>query len=314
MKCTILAAALSAVALVGCSSGASSTLGGTPTDGNGAQAWTPHGELVYVSLPAEVGDDEYASPVVHRIDADGTGARKLPLSAYVAVWSHDGTRMLVTGMPLTRRDWGPARPAIVDLDGRVVQLFRLPNLPEEINNCHWTPDEKDLVCAVDGVVRIDLATGRSTTIARGGEVQVWDVSADGRVAFIYHADESYHELAQLWTVNLDGSGKHQLTEYGELDGNFDDSGGSWLPDGSAIVAATPEGRLVRVDSTTGQLSEIPLDESLLAGHPDVSPDGTEIAFQVPATGGDLYVTPIDGGPVVRVTNTVEDDRRPEWRP
>ncbi len=69
------------------------------------------------------------------------------------------------------------------------------------------------------------------------------------------------------------------------------------------MAATPVGELVEVDAATGELSEIPLNEPLSAAHPDVSPEGTEIAFQAPATGGDIYATPIDGGPVALVVGT-----------
>lgn len=307
MKLRILVPLLATVALAACSEESSGSRKDTPTP----PAWTPTGELVYVALPPVTGDD-FVLPVLHTINADGSGGRKLPLSAYDATWSHDGTRMLVNAVPVGPD--GPWRPAVVDPDGNILQLFRLPDLPEEINNCHWTPDEKDVVCAIDGVVSVDLATGKSRTIARGGEVQVWDVSADGRVAFIYHASESYHDSAQLWTVNIDGSGKRQLTEYGELDGSFDDSGGSWLPDGSALVAATPDGTLVRIDAATGELTEIPLDEPLFASHPAVSPDGTQVAFQAQATGGDIYVTPIDGGPVALVVGTPDDERRAEWRP
>jgi len=311
-------------ALTGCTEspgeGSTGTSNQTPDSASTSEsagvrpAWAPTGELVYVSLPADLGEDEFVLPVLHRINAEGSGERKLPLSAYAATWSHDGSRLLANDIPVSHGGSGPWRPGVVDPDGRVVRLFRLPDQRGEIWNCRWTPDEKAMVCAIGGIVRIDLATGKVTRLTTGHD-QVWDVSADGRIAFVHQvAEDDNNEDVRLFTMGVDGSGKRQLTEYGELDGNFDDAGGSWLPDSSAIVAATPAGDLVEVDATTGQLTEIPLDEPLFAGHPDVSPDGTEIAFQAPATGGDIYATPITGGPVALVTGTAADERRAEWRP
>jgi hypothetical protein len=75
------------------------------------------------------------------------------------------------------------------------------------------------------------------------------------------------EDAELWTVRVDGSGRHKLTEYGEAEGTYDNAGGSWVPDGSAIVTGTPDGKLVKVDATTGELTEIPLDLDLFASDP-----------------------------------------------
>lgn len=316
-KPRIIAAMLAVAASAGCSTAPSDTSRDASTETTStSQAWTPTGELVYVSLPADLGDDEFVLPVLHTINADGSGARKLPLSAYAATWSHDGTRMLANGVPVGPDDIGPWRPAAVDPDGHVVKLYRLADQTDETDevwNCHWTPDAEAAVCAIGGIVRVDLATQKVIRLTTGHD-QVWDVSADGRVAYVHQAGETdNNEDVQLFTMNVDGSDKRQLTQYGKLDGNFDDAGGSWLPDGSAIVAATPAGDLVRVDADTGELTEIPLDEPLFGAHPDVSPDGTQIAFQAPATGGDIYVTPIGGGPVVAVTSSAADERRAEWR-
>ncbi len=307
MRLRILTAVVVATATAGCTSGGASGPGGEP-------GWHPRGELVYVTLPAD--QSTFVLPVVHTIGADGAGAKTLRLSAYAAAWSRDGTRLLADGVPVTADDAGPSRPALVSSTGKVVTLYDLPGLPDDVHACRWTPDEEQAVCTIErAVVRVDLATGEKHTLARGGEDQVWDVASDGRVAFLHHAREEDHTDAELWTVELDGSGMRQLTRYGDLDGSFDDSGGSWLPDGSGIVAATPSGHLVRVDADTGDLVEIPLDADLAASHPDVSPDGTEIAFQAgPVTRGDIYATPIGGGPAVLVTGAAQDERRPEWRP
>jgi len=317
MKLTILVAVLAAATSAACS--ASDTTG-TPagpspsTPSATSPAWKPAGELVYVALPADLGSEDFVLPVLHTINADGSGQRKLPLSAYAATWSHDGTRLLANGIPLSSADFWPWRPAVVAPDGHIVKLFRLPDLPKEVDNCRWTSDEKAMVCSIGGLVRIDLVTGKVLRMTTGEDI-LWDISNDGTIAYAHQVSEGDgSEDAELRTMGLDGSGRHRLTEYGEVEGNYDDSGGEWLPDGSAIVTATPDGSLVRVDAATGDLTQIPLDESLFASRPAVSPDGTLIAFEGNGAGQDIYVTAIAGGPVVLVAGTDEDERRPEWRP
>jgi len=317
MKLRIVATVLATAAATGCSAGPMTTSDGPPSGAAATgTAWTPTGELVYGTLPGDLGDDEFVVPVLYTVNTDGSGGRRLPLSAFGAAWSTDGTRLLANGIPLSRDDFWPARPAVVDPDGRIVKLFKLPGMPDEVSNCRWTPDERDLVCDIAaGVVRIDPATSRTTMLARGGEDQVWDVAADGTVVFAHQESSSDGiEDAELWTINIDRSGRRQLTEFGEVEGTYDTAGGSWLPDGSAIVTATPQGKLVKVDATTGELTEIPLDEYLFASRPAVSPDGTMIAFEAAADDQDIYVTPIDGGPVALVAGTDADEIRPDWRP
>lgn len=274
--------------------------------------WTPTGELVYGSLPADRGD-AFVLARLHTVRADGSGDTTLALSATGAEWSADGNRLLASGVRSHPGRWR-FRPAVVDLTGRPLWRLRLPDLGDEVANCHGTPDEEAIVCDASGVRRINLATERSTRLTRGSD-QAWDVSPAGRIA-VAHQPSGHDGLEdiELWTMELDGTDRRRLTTYGELAGVYDDDGGSWLPDGSAIVAATPDGDLVKVDATSGDLTEIPLDEDLFASRPSVSPDGTMIAFEARGDGQDIHVTPIDGGPVHLVTGTGADEVRPRWRP
>lgn len=326
MKLSILAAAL---VLAACSSTSPASSGGTPSTpgtpsapaattpgatGASSPAFAPAGDLVYGALPADRGD-ALVLPVLHTIRADGTTDKRLPLSAMGAVWSADGRRLLVNGLPLgaTVLPW---RPAVTDEAGGHVRKFRLPGLPDEVNNCRWAPEEKYLVCDIAaGVVRIDATSFRTTMLALGGENQVWDVSPAGLVAFARQASGSDGiEDAELYTINVDGTGRRKLTDFGKVLGTYDDAGGAWLPDGSAIVTGTPDGRLVRVDAKTGELTEIKLDKRLFASRPAVSRDGTLIAFEARGNGQDIYVTRVTGGPVARVAGTKADEVRPQWRP
>jgi len=75
MKYAIIATVLAAAASAGCSSAPSATSSDTPTStATTGKAWTPTGELVYVSLPPDLGKDDFVLPVLHRINADGSGA------------------------------------------------------------------------------------------------------------------------------------------------------------------------------------------------------------------------------------------------
>ena len=314
-KLTLVVAVLAAAASAGCTSDPSATSDSTPTYGTTSQGWTPTGELVYVTLPADRSDDDFVIPAVHTINADGSGGRALPLTGFSALWSRDGKRLLVSGLPVDAGKDHQFRPAMADADGGRRKLYRLPRLPSEVSYCHWTPDEWSIVCDIGRLVRIDLATSQTTILTEGPEDKVWDISADGRILYAHQASATDGiEDVQLWTINADGTGRHKLTDYGALAGAYDNTGGSWVPDGSAIVAATPTGGLVKVDATTGQLTEIPLDRDLFAAEPVVSPDGTTIAFDAPGQDQDLYVTPIDGGPVALVAGTEDAEIRPQWRP
>jgi len=311
------ATVLAIAAATGCSAGPATTSNDEPSAAaQTGPAWAPSRELLlYFTLPDDLGE-EFVVPVLHTIYADGSGGRTLPLAGFGATWSADGTRLLVSLHTDAGKPWSSA-PAIVGADGRRPRLVRVPGLPDEVGLCHWTPDETDIVCGIEaGLVRIDPATATKTMLARGGENQVWDISPDGRIAFARQASNSDGiEDVELWTANVDGSGLHRLTEYGEVEGTYDLAGGSWIPDGSAIVAATPQGRLVKVDATTGELAEIPLDDYLFASRPAVSSDGTMIAFEAGTIDDhDLYVTPIDGGPVALVAGTHADEIRAAWRP
>ena len=304
MKLSIVATVLVAAAAAACTAEPEGTSGGTPAGATQTSlAWSPTGELVYGTLPADQ-REAFALPELHAIQANGSGGRTLGLSAMGAEWSADGYRLLAWGVPLKPGELSRLRPAVVDATGKPLWLLRLPDKGDEVANCHASPDAAAIVCDSDGVWRIDLAAEQATRLTSGSD-HVWDVAADGRIAFAHQVSGTDGlEDIQLWTMNLDGTGRRKLTEFGELAGAYDNDGGSWLPDGSAIVAATPDGKLVKVDATAGELTEIPLDEDLFASRPAVSPDGTMIAFEAGGNGQDIYVTPIGGGPVVLVTGSV----------
>lgn len=90
------------------------------------------------------------------------------------------------------------------------------------------------------------------------------------------------------------------------------------PDGKSLVFASTQHRktsdiyLQRVGSrVVTQLTSDPADDSM----PQVSPDGTRIAFSSNRAGNwDVYIMPINGGRAVQVTSDPADEIAPTWSP
>ena len=115
-------------------------------------------------------------------------------------------------------------------------------------------------------------------------------------------------LAQIWTMNLDGSGKRQLTS-----GNFAAFAGRWVSQGEFVVFmrtvsdANREAHIWRVDLDGGNLKQITrgTGEDLMGVTKDgkwiyVRKTDTDSAlFRVSVDGGELqeFLKPIDGGVV-----------------
>jgi len=279
-----------------------------------ATAAAPTGELLYATAPAGADPNE-----VRTINADGSGESEIPLSLTglnLATWSHRGDRLLVDGI-LVAADQA-FRPGLADPNGSHLRILRLPDQPSDMNCRAWAPDDGSLLCSIGdprpGLFRVSLANQRVTRLTSGADVP-WGYSPDGAtIAFTRQASFTDGvDEAMLYTVRADGTQLRKLTQYGAMEGHVH-QGGSWTPDGTAILTATPQGELVRVDATTGAITPIPLDGDPFAANPAVSPDGTSIAFIARGNGWDIYTAPIDGGPVRVVTQAETDELAPTWRP
>jgi len=93
---------------------------------------------------------------------------------------------------------------------------------------------------------------------------------------------------------------------------------SWSPDGRWLVSesdAQSFSDLVKLEPKAGAVEQRLTDVKEGCFEPDVSPDGSEIAF-VSSREGDpeIYVMRVDGTGVRRITAFHEEDREPRWSP
>lgn len=88
-----------------------------------------------------------------------------------------------------------------------------------------------------------------------------------------------------------------------------------LPDGSLVVSSSFEGQgSLHVIATDGTARTIWEGEGVFH-HPNVSPDGSMIAFNADVEGwSEIFVVPTDGGEATRLTDSESHDWGPAWSP
>jgi Tol biopolymer transport system component len=125
--------------------------------------------------------------------------------------------------------------------------------------------------------------------------------------------------SEIWVMNIDGSGKRQLTFNDASDGGV----ATWSPDGSKIAFRSSRGSadpdnpnheiyIMNADGTNQHnITNHPAEEVL----PDWSPDGKKIAF-VSDRGGDfaIYTMATDGRNVRKLTEDSMYAANPRWSP
>jgi Tol biopolymer transport system component len=139
-------------------------------------------------------------------------------------------------------------------------------------------------------------------------------SADGKhIAWCHGVQRG--GIIDVWTMKLDGSSKHQVTDLGGRS-LFPD----FAPDGSRILFSS-----IRAGATDFDLFVVNVDGTGLVqltsdpgfdGNPAWSPDGGQIVFTSDRTGvGQVYVMDANGGNVTQLTfDDVFKDQVPDWSP
>ncbi|MGH2650262.1 MAG: hypothetical protein ACRDHS_13490 [Actinomycetota bacterium] len=173
-------------------------------------AWSPDGTQIVFS------QDQGTSLVV--MNSDGTGARELRLDGQAyppyqsPAWSPDGTRIAFQASPGPRAETNSVYVANIDGTGTTrITHGGLDGTPA------WSPDDSLLAYAgPDGIYLLDVATGseHGLTDCRFREDCGRDShpswSPDGmRIAFA--RQDGAGTTVQVFVVNADGSGLHQLT-------------------------------------------------------------------------------------------------------
>jgi Tol biopolymer transport system component len=274
---------------------------------------------------------------------DGTHQRELPLPfpADNAIWSPDGSRILVTPF----RPDASFRPATVNPDGSGFTLLEVPELPTDVDmGCKaWSPDRATLLCqairfggdtTLNGLYTIRAADGGGLTRLTtnpyppsgdfgGGDIP-GDYSPDG-TQFVFTRVKpgggpvpDRNQSGALFVENADGTNLHQITPYGLAASHEERVATHWSPDGSEILFAGARGTLFVVHPDGGGLRAIPLETGgshSIAFTPDWSPDGTRIIFSLvlQSTGQeDIYTARPDGTDIGQATDTPDFENFADW--
>ena len=134
-------------------------------------------------------------------------------------------------------------------------------------------------------------------------------SPDGnQIAFSSNRDGDY----ELYVMNVDGSGVHQLTDHSSWDRQP-----AWSPDGNQIAfSSNRDGDYeLYVMNADGSGVHQLTDHRSSDQQPAWSPDGNQIAFSSNRDGDyELYVMNADGSGVHQLTDHRSSDQQPAWSP
>ncbi|MTI22251.1 DUF5050 domain-containing protein [Fulvivirga sp. RKSG066] len=133
-------------------------------------------------------------------------------------------------------------------------------------------------------------------------------SPDGnKIAFsrVYNGDEGDWKF-ELWIMNPDGS---QQTQVGSLSGGAPD----FMPDGRLIYNSESEVSEICIVDIDGTNMIQLTNTNAKNWHPEVSPDGKQIAFMSNRDGNfEIYIMDVDGSNQTRLTHNDVRDSTPVW--
>ncbi|HEY4216941.1 MAG TPA: hypothetical protein VGM67_07380 [Gemmatimonadaceae bacterium] len=186
----------------------------------------------------------------------------------------------------------------------------------------WSPDGSMIAYSTFGnvpsrVVLIDLATGRSRTLATAPKNSLYitpEFTADGKsIVFSRSGDEG----SDIYEVSVTAGGAPSRLNDGKGTENTNPTAS---PDGHRIVFVSgrlghPELYIMDSDGTNvGQLTEYDFSDNNYRSDPDWSPDGRVIAYQERLSGRfQIRTIPAAGGTPKLLTSEGEN-QQPSWAP
>lgn len=279
------------------------------------------------------------------IQPDGSGEHEiaLPTQGFLPNWSPDGRRLVVTVFTDDT-----LRPMLVDPVHGTTSRLEVPDAPRDLALlCRtWTPDGKRLLCNGDSFsgehselnavysIRTNGSQLRRLTwgafprvVGEEGECGGGDMpggaSPDGEW-FVFTRTRcgtlpapDLDQTAALFVTRTDGSRPRQITRYG-LPWSHEEGIARWSPDGSQILFATADGKLVTIRPDGSHRKTVKLDspgDSPFAIAPDWSPDGKRIVFNLFLENGisGLHVADADGSDVMLLAPHGADFvNTPDW--
>ena len=176
----------------------------------------------------------YADGQIRVMNFDGTENRSVYSAGGAAAWSGDGTRVAFT-----------FSDGVLGVDPRGIWSMNIDGSDfREVGKATadrlmpgWSHDNQKIAFCEEGKLMVMNADGTSPTaltIAGGCAFPVWSPD-DQELAFSFN-DPDDEESAQIWQINVDGSGLSPLSE-----SRSHPFAPSYTPDGSSILFHTQHG-------------------------------------------------------------------------
>jgi Tol biopolymer transport system component/DNA-binding winged helix-turn-helix (wHTH) protein len=275
-------------------------------------AWTPDSEWVAAH------DDRRSQPGLYLFSIE-TGEKKLLVDSrptafydYGAAFSADGAKLAFC------RD---GSVYVLELDGVTPkgQPTRLTGNPSELAlSPSWSPDQRDVIFQRSlGFGSSTLwrmrPNGSSDRIQNTGDFSYYPAVAPRRLRLAY-VDLQYD--SNIYLLPLRAAGKSGGPAVRVIASSQAEYSPVLSPDGSRIAfgsnrSGTEEIWVANRDGTNPE--QLTRYGDGLVGGPCWSPNGEAIAYTAMLKGNrDIFVTPVRGGPVRRLTDDPADDWMPSW--
>ncbi|MEM7799538.1 MAG: protein kinase [Chloroflexota bacterium] len=240
-----------------------------------------------------------------------------PRDEYSPAVSPDGTRIAYHTIEPVNGTW---EIFLIGIGGG--EPVNLTNESADDSFPRWSPDGSRIVFhsnrrAVDGepifdVYTIDInsrAVAQLTASPDGDLGPSW--SPDGE-RIVFHRRFGLGRQ-ELFMINADGSGETQLTTLSAVS-QFP----AWSPDGSKIAFHSNANGVYDIfvlDMTTGELSTITNSQNNTF-FPDWTPNGEWIIYhgELADENRELFMSNVATSEVIRLTDSVDEERMPSWQP
>ena len=275
---------------------------------------------------------------IYLVNPDGSDLQRLTTGAeaWEPTWSPDRSKILVAS---TLHGGGEGEEEVYVMDADGTNMRRLTHTPGEGTSswsADWSPDGEQIVFTSnrdggdlgwDGyelyVMAADGSNVRRLTRRLGSEgVPAW--SPDGtKIAFTRHPDGDQEGRGDIYVIQPDGTNLQRLTRDARA------SRPSWSPDGKKIAFMSDRSNRKQADDADEiEIYVMDADGANIQrlthrpgpdGHPDWSPDGSEIVFAFygegnTGTGDDvgIYVIGADGTNLRQLTFGGRNEGHPNW--